>query len=131
MSKAMRPLEVREITYDLPLVMILLSPTEIEEAEPRAISSITNGFFVGLDDGEGLGVEVCVCVAFAGISTPLSQTSFLPCLMQVYFLPLHTIVWPSFVGLRVGPVAANAPGIKVEIREMPRLITTERRVFMS
>lgn len=64
---------------------------------------------VGVEVGAALGAEV-------GMATPLFHTIFLPDLMAVYFFPRHTIVCPTFLGTRVGPVAANAaPPIK-EVR---------------
>ena len=61
---------------------------------------------VVLAEGDADGVA-------AGRGTPLFHTIFLPDLMAVYFFPRHTIVCPTFLGTRVGPVAANAaPPIK-------------------
>jgi len=59
---------------------------------------------------DAVGVEVG---AEGGMATPLFHTIFLPDLMAVYFFPRHTIVCPTFLGTRVGPVVANAaPPIK-------------------
>ena len=57
--------------------------------------------------GVGDGVGVALSVGFgAGIATPLFQANFPFSLTAVYFLPLHTIVWPRRVGLSEGPLAA-------------------------
>jgi hypothetical protein len=69
----------------------LVSPIAIDDAEPKAISLITSGVFEGLGDAEGVADGVGEADAFTGIATPLSQTSFFPCLIHVYFLPRQMI----------------------------------------
>ena len=64
---------------------------------------VTSG--VGEGVGVGVGVGVTAGTGFA-IATPLFQTSFLPLLMQVYFLPLAVAVAPAF--LQVSPAFTAA-----------------------
>ena len=59
----------------------------------------------GVDVGLGEGVEVGFG---ARTDTPLFQTSFLPLLMQVYFLPAEVEVAPSFVQELPAFTAADA-----------------------
>ncbi len=62
-----------------------------------------DGVGVGVGVGEGVGVTAGTGFATA---TPLFQTSFLPLLMQVYFLPLAVAVAPAF--LQVSPAFTAA-----------------------
>jgi hypothetical protein len=65
------------------------------------------GTGVELVEGEAAGVCVAVDVGFStAIATPLFHISFLPFLMQVYFLPLAVAVVPTF--LQVSPVFTAA-----------------------
>ena len=66
------------------------------------------GVAVGLGDGDGDGVGVCSTGLKIGspdgfgaavITTPLFQTSFVPDLMQVNFLPEAVAVAPALVHL--------------------------------
>ena len=62
-----------------------------------------DGVGVGVGVGEGVGVTAGTGFATAA---PLFQTSFLPLLMQVYFLPLAVAVAPAF--LQVSPAFTAA-----------------------
>jgi hypothetical protein len=54
------------------------------------------GVDVGVGDGEGVDIGVATDIGFL-IAMPLFQTSFLPDLMQVNFLPAKVDVEPAFV----------------------------------
>ena len=60
----------------------------------------------GIGELVGIGVGAGSIGAGFAIATPLFQTSFLPLLMQVYFLPLAVAVVPTF--LHVSPVFTAA-----------------------
>jgi hypothetical protein len=66
---------------------------------------LTSG--VGEGVGVGVGVGVTAGTGFA-IATPLFHTSFLPFLMQVYFLPLAVAVVPAFLHASPALTAATA-----------------------
>ena len=72
-------------------------------------SGVGVGVGEGEGEGEGSGVGVAVgvatCVGFL-IATPLFQTSFLPDLMQVNFLPPETEVDPTFAQIPPALTAA-------------------------
>ena len=83
------------------------------------------GAFVGVAEGVGVGelVGVGVGVGWTGVGfgaetfTPLFHTSFLPLLMQVYFLPFAVAVVPTF--LQVSPVFTAALATPVtKVREI-------------
>ncbi|PHX75943.1 MAG: hypothetical protein CK545_02515 [Actinobacteria bacterium] len=113
MSKATKPCADRVITKPLDrpeevrIKNILLVPSATSLLAPTITLPVA---FVADGVAVAVGVEVGADV---GIVTPLFHTIFLPDLMAVYFFPRHTIVCPTFLGTRVGPVAANAaPPIK-------------------
>jgi hypothetical protein len=56
------------------------------------------GVGVGVGDGSGEGVGVAIGAGFL-IATPLFQSSFVPDLTQVNFLPDAVAVEPAFVHL--------------------------------
>ena len=64
----------------------------------------------GVGDGEGVGVGVATGAGFF-IATPLFQTSFVPDLMQVNFLPEAVAVDPAFVHLAPALGAAAWSGV--------------------
>lgn len=91
-SKAVRPVDSRVTKYVFPTVNAFVCPTESSVDLPITITLVAaDEEFVA--DGTG---------------TPLSHTIFLPDLIAVYFLPRKIIVWPIFVGFKVGVEAANA-----------------------
>jgi hypothetical protein len=92
-----------------------VSPSEISlifETKVKA-DAVALGFGVALAIAVALAVAMAVALAdgFADalIATPLSQTSTLPFLMQVYFLLRNIITCPRRVGFTSGPLAARAP----------------------
>ena len=58
---------------------------------------VGDGSGVGVEEGIGVGVGVATGAAFT--ATPLFQTSLLPDLMQVNFLPLAVAVVPALLHL--------------------------------
>ena len=56
----------------------------------------------------GVGVGVVGTVGFGATKTPLFHTSFLPLLMQVYFLPFAVAVVPTFLQVSPAFTAATA-----------------------
>jgi hypothetical protein len=78
----------------------------------------SNFIKVGVGDGEGVGVAIGAdevvgvgdgAGTFAGTAltrTPLSQTSFLPDLIQVYFFPETVVICPTFLHAAPGFTAA-------------------------
>jgi len=83
---------------------------------------------VGVELGDELGVALGELVGFgAATATPLSHTSFLPLLMQVYFLPETVDVAPNFAQTVPALTAAWATEItKVKVRATVRI----RRAFL-
>jgi hypothetical protein len=75
---------------------------------PQGTKFICVGAGVGV--GVGVGVDVTVGVGFGAaalIATPLFQTSFVPDLMQVNFLPDAVAVDPALVHLAPALTAAK------------------------
>jgi hypothetical protein len=68
-------------------------------------SGVDVGVGVGSGNGVGVGVGVTTGAGFF-IATPLFQTSFVPDLMQVNFLPATVEVAPTFVHFAPGLGAA-------------------------
>lgn len=76
-----------------------------------------DGEGVGIEVGSGVGVGVGVGVATGSgflIATPLFQTSFVPDLIQVNFLPLAVEVAPTFVHFAPALGAAALSGVERE-----------------
>ena len=77
---------------------------EADGAGPADVEAVTavdgeadgSGVIEGVGDADFVAAEVGE-VAGLGIATPLFHTSFLPLLMQVYFLPLAVAVVPAFL----------------------------------
>jgi len=63
---------------------------------------------VGVGVTEGVGVGVVGAVDFGAARTPLFQTSFLPLLTHVYFLPAEVEVAPSLEHVAPAFTAATA-----------------------
>lgn len=99
---------------------ILVAPSDTSLLEPRitcpgtlAVEGVAlgEGVAVGEDVAVGEGVVLAEGDAdgvAAGRRTPLFQRIFFPDLIAVYFFPRQIIVWPTFLGTKVGPAAANA-----------------------
>ena len=63
----------------------------------------------GVEDAEGVGLAVGVAATLGlETKTPLSQTSFFPLLMQVYFFPFAVAVDPTFLQTSPALTAATA-----------------------
>ena len=74
---------------------------------------VTEAVGVGEGVGSGVGVRVAIGVGVsvgfgAATATPLFHTSFLPLLMQVYFLPALVEVAPSLLHIEPDLTAAVA-----------------------
>ena len=107
-----------------------------------AVALTTKGLTLGVGDGVGVGVGVGVAFGLgvgstglntglgdgfgtALIATPLFQTSFVPDLMQVNFLPKADAVAPALAHLVPALTAAN---VGAEIIEIERSSATKIRV---
>jgi hypothetical protein len=78
----------------------------VEEGVGVAVGiGVTAGFGEGVGSGEIVAIGVGVGFTTA---TPLFQTSFLPLLMHVNFLPLVVAVAPTFLQLSPAFTAATA-----------------------
>ena len=103
-----------------------------------AVALTTKGLTLGVGDGVGVGVDDGVGVGSTGlntglgdgfgaalITTPLFQTSFVPDLTQVNFLPEAEAVNPALVHLAPALTAAYAGA---EIIKIERSSATKTRV---
>ena len=93
--------------------------------DPAIVTLGFNG--VGVAVGVGFAVGVAVEVGFT-TATPLFQISFLPLLMQVYFLPFAVEVSPAF--LHGSPDLTAATDAVGAIRDRTSAIATAAR-FMN
>jgi hypothetical protein len=81
----------------------------------------------GVGDGEGVGVGVATGEGFL-TTTPLFQTSFVPDLMQVNFLPEAVAVAPALVHFAPAFTAAKV-GAEIRDKDSSRASNTRARVM--
>ena len=96
--------------------------------ESSSTTCVGVGVGVGVGVAEGIGVALGELLGFgAATATPLSQTSFLPLLIQVYFFPDTVEVEPSFEHADPAFTAAWATEIS-NVRESTK--ASNRRAFL-
>jgi hypothetical protein len=82
----------------------------------------------GVGDGEGNGVAIGDGIGAALIATPLFQTSFVPDLTHVNFLPDAVAVVPALVHLAPAFTAAKV-GAEIRDKDSARASNTRARVM--
>jgi len=99
--------------------------------ESTSVPQGTKLICVGVGVGVGVGVDVTVGVGFGAaalIATPLFQTSFVPDLMQVNFLPDAVAVDPALVHLAPAFTAAKE-GAEIKDKQSSSAIRILLRVI--
>lgn len=100
----------------------------VDELVDELVDGLGDGLGVGVVEADVDGVGIGDLVTTGVITTPLSQSNFLPDLTQVNFFPAETAVVPAFVQAApaFGVAATTAPPSEIANRSAKDRVAKRR-----